>query len=115
MRFKINFLAFSNDEAEMTKKIMGYDADQPIPDSQFDEQGIVTNEEVRKTFLQQIIIMPPDSTLIQIWEIAIYLLLFAGYFYNMLVIAFSLDTPETKFFIDVHQWIERHLQQCLDL
>ena len=27
MRFKINFLAFSNDEAEMTKKIMGYDAD----------------------------------------------------------------------------------------
>ena len=33
MRFKINFLAFSNDEAEMTKKIMGYDADQPIPDS----------------------------------------------------------------------------------
>ena len=37
MRFKINFLAFSNDEAEMTKKIMGYDADQPIPDSQFDE------------------------------------------------------------------------------
>lgn len=51
MRFKINFLAFSNDEAEMTKKIMGYDADQPIPDSQFDEQGIVTNEEVKKTFL----------------------------------------------------------------
>ena len=34
------------------------------------------------------------------------MLLFAGYFYNMLVIAFSLDTPETKFFIDVHQWID---------
>ena len=27
MRFKINFLAFSNDEAEMIKKIKGYDAD----------------------------------------------------------------------------------------
>jgi hypothetical protein len=50
MRFKINFLAFSNDEAEMTKKIMGYDADQPIPDH-YDEQGQQLKDEVDKTYL----------------------------------------------------------------
>lgn len=106
MRFKINFLAFSNDEAEMTKKIMGYDADQPIPDSQFDETGVERKEEVSKTFLQQIIILPPENTLIQIWEITIYLLLFAGYFYNMIVVAFHLDTPESKSYTDFHTWVD---------
>jgi hypothetical protein len=40
MRFKVNFLAFSNNEAEMTKKMMGYDIDQPIPDF----EGLQANE-----------------------------------------------------------------------
>ena len=39
MRAKHNFLTFTNDEAEMTKKMMGYDADQKIPDFKFDTLG----------------------------------------------------------------------------
>lgn len=85
MRFKINFLVFSNDEAEMTKMIMGYDADQPIPDH-YDESG--HKEKVTKTIIQNMIIQPSESIFFQIWDILINSLLFVGYFQNMIHIAF---------------------------
>lgn len=52
MRAKHNFLTFTNDEAEMTKKMMGYDADQKLPDFKFDNLGNqVTDSDKPKTFL----------------------------------------------------------------
>ena len=41
MRIKINFFAFSNDQAQMKRKMMGYNADEPIPNYDFhvDDDG----------------------------------------------------------------------------
>jgi len=40
MRFKINIGTFLNEESEMTKKMMGYDADdKKIPNYKFDDLG----------------------------------------------------------------------------
>lgn len=60
-RAKINFLAFSNDEAEITKKIMGYDADKQIDEFDMEQDG-EPKEEENKSCIQTIIILPLEST-----------------------------------------------------
>jgi len=95
MRFKINFLAFSNDEAEMKKKIMGYDMDQPIPDIE-DEVGPNKVDREKKTCLQNIIIVPVENSTKSMWDTFCFMLLFVGYYRCMYHIAFNIDKSNSE-------------------
>lgn len=83
----------------MIKKIKGYDADQQIPDH-YDESGQQIKDEVNKTFLQNIIILPAESTFFQIWDILINTLLFVGYYMNMMHVAFHLEDANNNYSIE---------------
>ena len=95
MRFKINIGTFLNEESEMTKKMMGYDADdKKIPNYKYDDIGNQSIREQNKTFLQNIVINPDTSNWFKIWNFVRYMTLFLGYYWNMYYIAFIYNENE---------------------
>lgn len=95
MRFKLNFLAYSNDEAEMTKKMMGYDIGQPIPetDSSPNKSKSKPNE---KSCTRKFVILPHQSVLKRLWDSFVQILLLYGYFRNMRHIAFDISKKDSE-------------------
>ena len=94
----MNFLAFSNDEADMTKKMMGYDIDQNIPELQGDDPGrsMREDEKSNRPCIQNIIIMPEKSIWKRFWDTFIIVILFMGYYRNMYHIAFYIDLEDDQ-------------------
>ena len=81
----------------MTKKMMGYDADdKKIPNYKYDDLGNQEQKEQNKTVLQNIVINPETSNWFKIWNFVRYAVLFYGYFLNMYYLAFYYNLEESE-------------------
>ena len=118
MRFKINIGTFLNEESEMTKKMMGYDADdKKIPNYKYDDIGNQEQKEMnsRGSFLQNIVINPETSNWFKIWNFVRYAVLFYGYFLNMAYLAFYYEIDGTSTDTKASEVYESHQEQYIDI